>query len=271
MLKKLKTALTIGLGSIIMLSSSPKQVSANENAFHFTAMNGALQGLVAGVNGYRNGCGFLESAFKGFIGGSLNGMGKACVGDDLNYAWPAKIMNAFGTSIVNDAGNCDELGTSFTINYGPAVFEWRNDRKDKFNWYILPDSLMAGFALAGNGHKLDLEDSIKYGVPFFYSKDSSPKQHDGEVYANNVFINKEREGPKLKNHEFIHTLQYFSLYPFGNLILNTSNYTKNFDNDLKNYHLDISPWVGSSLIGLDNLSHSYKNRFMEQEAYGLTK
>jgi hypothetical protein len=162
------------------------------------------------------------------------------------------------------------LGTCFAVDYGPVFLEWKNDRKDKFNWYILPDSLGVELALIGNGHKFSLEDSVKYGTPIFYSKDESPKEHDGLSYSNNIFLNREREGKKLMRHEFNHTLQDSSFYPFGEIMLNTFNKTSEISNELKEMHINVAPCVGSSLRGLDNLFNSYKNKFFEREAYGLT-
>jgi len=271
--KLVKKVLVSSLGALTILNYSPKQVSANERAFDFTLANGVLQSLVAGVGGYRNGCGFLKSAIKGFVGGSLEGMAKSCVGDDISCAWPAKLMNALGASIVNDTANCDSLGTSFAVDYGPVFLEWKNDRKDKFNWYILPDSLGVELALIGNGHKFSLEDSVKYGIPIFYSKDEM-NNVNAVTLTNNILIDKSSERENTKKHESIHTFQYFDSYPLGNLILNFNDKSNKIKTNIEESHFKIEPLLGFIPLVSTYLFYNpntFTNIPLEQEAYGLTE
>ncbi len=255
-------------GSILF--SNPSQVKAysEEECKNNVAINGLFQGVVGGIGGAQNGESFWKSFYKSMAGGMIQGVGKCMVAQDLDKAWPAKLTNAVGTSISNNVAQGKGMLDSIGMDYGPLYVEWSKEKG--LESYFLPESAAAMAWYNNEGYDFDTKKSLKYGTPYFTAEkiEQSPiaKLPDTTVglTITNVVAAEKDVKEKTISHELIHTHQYSSSSPLGQVIL-------------KETGKGMPEWVYTpKVVGLVALATpqafmEYRDRPLEKEAYDLTE
>jgi hypothetical protein len=229
-------------------------------------LNGLFQGVIGGIGGVQNGVPFWKSFYKSMIGGAFQGIGKCMVAKDLDNAWPAKVVNAFGTSVSDNISQGKDMFDTFGIDYGPAYFEW--NKKDGLETYLLPESLGSIALSISKGYKFDAKKTLKYGTPYFTADDlgiipGTERTMKG-MTSTNVIIALEDVSDDTISHESIHAYQYSSSSSIGHIVLN-------YTGDPSPKWIYLPKVVGWGAVALPQVFLDYEDRPIEREAYRLTR
>ena len=250
--------------------------------------NVTFGGITSGVGAIINrpkAIGWKKAFFKGFwqgsIGGLLNYSGKKTlylVNEKENdiYSWPAKILHASGTSIMENAALCQPFLQNWHIDYGLVRLDFSFGVNHKFKVRILPDAVVATI-LADIYGKFDLSSSLRTGEIIFKANKildlpntalaSGVTFGRAIVYVDtpHTYYTKDR----IFSHELVHRYQY-NEYQIFNSWLNPSAKkikSKALQNIFSNYIYFDLPYVFLPyyINGRPSDSHYYRN-FYEFEA-----
>jgi hypothetical protein len=253
-------------GALLFPNYNPAHAYSDDACRKTVGLNGLFQGVIGGIGGVQNGVLFWKSFYKSMIGGAFQGIGKCMVAKDLDNAWPAKIVNALGNSVSDNVSQGKDMFDTFGIDYGPAYFEW--NKKDGLEAYLLPESLGSIALSMSRGYKFDAKKTLKYGTPYFTADDLGiilgTELTRGGMTSSNVIIALEDLNDNSVSHELIHTHQYSSSSSIGHLVLN-------YTGDPSPKWIYLPKAVGWGLIYLSELPKDYEDRFIEREAYRLTR
>jgi hypothetical protein len=114
---------------------------------------------------------FLKGFWQGDIGGLLNYSGKKTLylvnrnQKDI-YAWPAKLLHAAGSSIMENAALNAPFLQNWNIDYGLVRFDFSFDKQRKFKVRLLPEAVVATIIAVKYG-KFDLGTSLRTGEIIF--------------------------------------------------------------------------------------------------------
>ncbi len=214
--------------------------------------NVALGGLVGGVGAVINkkksakfGKTFWKGFYKGAIGGYLiyegkNLIHKGSINTNSNYYWPAKLVHATGSSIIENAAANRGMLAQIHLTFGFNRIDCYTKKKFKLRYRILSSSLLSGISYALKYH-FDIKETFKTGVFIFYdNKDFNiNNRFHGMELSNNVVLSKAMKLFQSNNlhyspsqnrfgslfrfhvigHEIIHTYQYESTFAL-NMFLN---------------------------------------------------
>ena len=114
---------------------------------------------------------FLKGFWQGDIGGLLNYTGKKTLylvnknREDI-YAWPAKLLHATGSSIMENAATCAPFLQNWNIDYGLLRFDFSFGTQRKFKVRLLPEAVVATILAAKYG-RFDLATSLRTGEIIF--------------------------------------------------------------------------------------------------------
>jgi len=114
---------------------------------------------------------FLKGFWQGDIGGLLNYAGKKTLylitknQKDI-YAWPAKLLHAAGSSIMENAALNAPFLQNWNIDYGLLRFDFSFGIQRKFKVRLLPEAVVATI-LAGKYGRFDLATSLRTGEIIF--------------------------------------------------------------------------------------------------------
>ncbi|QLG43974.1 hypothetical protein [Costertonia aggregata] len=115
---------------------------------------------------------FINGFYKGAIGGTVSHVGLSMSHlieskQNISYAWPARFVNAIGSSIVQNAAENNRMFERLHFNLYAARLEYFPYQK-RFNARLFTSSIY-GIAVVGSGSRFDLNTSLKSGVLFFES------------------------------------------------------------------------------------------------------
>ena len=119
---------------------------------------------------------FVKGFWQGSIGGTVNYASKKAVhlvykNQNVAFALPAKLLNAAGNSIIENAARNEPFLQNWNIDYGPVRFDFSLNGKRKFTARFLPMSLYAIIDGAKDS-KLDWKTSLWSGnIVFAYDRD----------------------------------------------------------------------------------------------------
>lgn len=221
---------------------------------------------------------FLKGVWQGAIGGFLNYSGKKTLylinkKNEPGFGWPAKILHAAGTSIIENAALNEPFLQNWNIDIGPVRFDYSVNHEIKFRARFLPISIYA-FYYGNKYGKFDFKTTIKTGNMAFknpVSLDVDGNNYDGYSFSrafiilDEDYVNKN----KILSHELTHLFQYRDF-----LVLNTwlkplekKVKSKSIKKIFTNYiYLDIPYfWPIYQLEGMPNNNNYFKN-FFEFEA-----
>jgi hypothetical protein len=170
--KRVRSAITI------LLLFFHLAVSAQHQGRTVFVYNAAFGGITSGIGSIINRPkevnwkkAFLKGLWQGGIGGLLNYTGKKTLylvnknQKDI-YAWPAKLLHAAGTSIMENAAMNMPFLQNWNIDYGFLRFDFSFGTSRKFKVRFLPDAVVATI-LASKYGRFDLGTSLATGEIIF--------------------------------------------------------------------------------------------------------
>jgi hypothetical protein len=143
-----------------------------------TLFGGLSSGIGATINKPRDKnwkAAFVRGFWQGSIGGTVNYSSKKTLHlvykkQNVAFALPAKLLNAAGNSIIENAARSEPFLQNWSIDYGPVRFDFSLNGKRKFTARFLPMSLYA-IINGAKDSKLDWKTSFWSGdIVFAYSK-----------------------------------------------------------------------------------------------------
>lgn len=218
---------------------------------------------------------------KSFAQGSLGGIvsfGSKCLlreterKQNLNYVWSAKIMNAAGTSIIENAAMNRNFWEKWNINIGFNRLEFETKNKFSVRYKIMPIALVYNLMVASQT-KFELEKSLKTGE-FVFSSDSPRFKATNSIaatYPGSIVIkNDEINNFNVINHEIIHIYQSntFSILNtyFQKPLDKISEKNKTFKFINKYFYLDLHYLPLRMIYNSQTKSSNYYSNFFEHEA-----
>ncbi|MGE5106015.1 MAG: hypothetical protein ACM3H8_00595 [Sphingobacteriales bacterium] len=158
---------------------------------------------------------FVRGFWQGATGGLLNYSAKKSIylvdrHKNFAYAIPARLLNAAGNSMIQNAALNEPFLKNWNLEYGIFRFDFSIHSKNKFKVRILPVAVI-GSAISMRSGRFDLNTTLLTGIMSFKSKgmiNTLNGQHDGINYGR-AFIYMERpEKYHIISHEIIHEYQY---------------------------------------------------------------
>lgn len=144
-----------------------------------TAFNIGFNGLIGGVGGWINKKekvpffkAFTKGFYQGAIGGLTSHVGLSLTNQifrqrNISYAWPAKIVNSLGSSIVQNAAEGRRMFERVHLNLYITRLEYYPYQK-KFSGRLFTSSIY-GILITGKNAKINLLKSLQTGVIYFES------------------------------------------------------------------------------------------------------
>lgn len=135
---------------------------------------GGIGSLINKKDGGKNFRTFINGFYKGAIGGSVSHVGLSMshliqTQENIVYAWPARLVNAMGSSIIQNAAENNKMFERLHFNLYVARLEYFPYQK-KFKTRLFTSSLY-GIISVGSGNRFDLGKSLKSGILYFESSD----------------------------------------------------------------------------------------------------
>ncbi|WP_141402390.1 hypothetical protein [Sediminicola luteus] len=154
---------------------------------------------------------FVKGFAKGALGGFLVYESKSLIRNiekhqKLEYSWPAKIVNAAGTSIIEGAALNNRFLSTWHLHIGFNRLELKSSDTWKLRYKVMPVSFVYT-SYAAFGNKFEWENTLRAGEIMF----SNASMSDGGFNYANVFVYNSSL-PYYKAiiaHEIIHTYQYY--------------------------------------------------------------
>ncbi len=196
----------------------------NKQRIQFTAFNVGFNGLVGGVGSMINKKenqntwkAFTKGFYRGAIGGAVSHVGFSMTSlirtkEQIAYAWPARLVNAFGSSIVLNAASNNRMLEQIHFNLYVSRLEY-HPFKRKIKARLFTSSIY-GILIAGRNARLDISKSLQSGVIYFESDENFRSQllegpATGQVSS--VGMGSFISGPDYYSifaHEVAHILQF---------------------------------------------------------------
>lgn len=175
-----KSTLIVLLTILIKLNTFSQTKEFKSDRTKFAVLNVGLNGLFGGfgnlINKKDNKTNFktfINGFYKGAMGGAVSHIGLSMshlieTEKNIAYAWPARFVNAIGSSMVQNAAEGNRIFERLHFNLFLTRLEYHPYIK-KFNARLFTSSLY-GIAIVGSGNKFDLGKSLKSGVLYFKSE-----------------------------------------------------------------------------------------------------
>ena len=221
---------------------------------------------------------FARGFWQGSLGGALSFAGKKTnyfITRDrrLLFAWPAKLLHAAGTSIVENAARNERFLLNWNIDFGPARFDFSINGNKGFKARILPVGIYSIVDGLSKG-KFDASATIKTGNITFKTIEPTDREFDG--YSSGravVYVANNTDKYHAIAHEIIHQFQFREYQVFNSWINPLSKHVKSeklksvFDRYI---YFDIPYlWPFYGLEGKHSGPKYYRN-FFELEAERLS-
>jgi len=213
--------------------------------------------------------GFLKGSLGGaFIYGSKKMVSQIQIEEKIEYNWSAKILNSFGTSIIENASNNREFLEQIHINFGFNRLEIHTKENFKVKYKIMPAAFVTTLISAIDS-KPEWGLMLRSGELIFSTNDKNLKKFNGQTLLTSFKVREsEVNNYSVLAHEIIHLYQYHDfnfVNPYFNKLttkINTSN--KFFDS---NIYWDFNSIVIGGLYQFENINRSnYYDNFFEYEA-----
>ena len=245
-------------------SLAPKANAQNEAKIVLT--NSVVHGLIGGIGALQHEKNFFEGFGKGFAGGTFVGLGKYWVGENVNGAWGAKILTSIGTSVTYNTAQGKDAFAMIMMDLGPVMLTY--DYEKGFKPYLLAMSTFDLIRTIAEGHKFDLEESLRRGTPIFQVK-YKPMQH-GFSRSNIIGVVKhDSRLTQVVRHELIHSYQYAQSFALEPVLRNVSfiNHAMSFS---EKYFIKLD-YINYTQTQIENYFWKHDKRPLEIEAMSLAK
>ena len=261
---------------------------AQENDLEHGLMNIGIGGIIGGVGAVINkkpdqtlGRTVLKGFTQGALGGYLVFESKRLVRKfarekDYNYIWPSKIVNAAGSSIIENAAANRKIWERWHLNLGFNRIEVDFRDKFKVKYRIMPFSLARALYLFSKA-RLDLDRSMVFGTLVFSQDipeilDGYGK--DGGTYFNSILLRR-GIGQIVEAHEIIHTYQYESFSGINTFLDRPISRLEEESKFVKLYtkvfYTDFNAVFDQGVYSLESELKGYRENYFEKEARYFSK
>ncbi len=173
---------------------------------------------------------FIKGFWQGTLGGMINYSSKRSVYfiskyQNVAYAVPAKLLNAAGNSIIENAALCEPFLQNWNIDYGPIRLDFSVNGKRKITARLLPESV---YALVEGWKKTELDvtttllsGSFAFAYKKGYSYPSRGTNYLGLSFGRAFVYTGSQTDPVVYNtiaHEMVHQFQYREYQVFNSWI-----------------------------------------------------
>lgn len=209
---------------IIAIFLYPCHILGQKTDLEFGLLNMGIGGLIGGVGAVIN-----SKPNDKFVNVLIKGIGKGAIGGyfvfeskrlirnfdkngDLIYVWPSKIVNAAGTSIIENASANKAIHESFAIPIGFTRLELFPKENFKLSVRIKPIALIGTIITSTKGD-FNWEKSLKTGNFIFITDHiENEKLIDGFTagrasFGSSILILDSWEGESALPHEILHIYQ----------------------------------------------------------------
>jgi hypothetical protein len=250
------------------------------------AFNIGFNGLIGGIGGMINKKGnksnfqaFTRGFYQGAIGGTISHFGLSLTHQiqkqkNIAYAWPARLVNSFGSSIIQNSAEGRRIFERLHLNLYITRLEYYPYQK-KFTGKLFTSSIY-GIIVAGKNAKINLSKSLQTGIIYFEANQNFGASSLGNSGRATAQVSSIGMGTDLTAddfyyvfaHETAHILQYDRKVGGNALLFKTNSklmQSNKLYNTLSNYiYFDLNGplfWLGYKLEG--TVHHC---NFFEQEA-----
>ncbi|MEP6260083.1 MAG: hypothetical protein ABJ092_00790 [Gillisia sp.] len=273
---------------ILFLILLPFTIKAQNNDFEAGLFNVGVGSIIGGMGAVINkkpeeklGNTILKGLGQGALGGYLVFESKRLVREfaksgKYGYLWPSKIVNAAGTSVIENAAANRDFWKRWHLNIGFNRFEISTENNLELKYRIMPFALVGTISSLTRG-KLNPELSLKTGTLIF-DTNIIPNEANSIIYGtvplytNSILILNNENGLEALPHEIIHTYQYESFSGINSFLDRPVEFigTKNRIISLyhKIFYTDYNHILNQGLYYLANPSgtNQLENNFFEKEA-----
>ena len=205
------------LVSIFFLFNKSHSQSNDTEALIYNISIGGIFGTIGAIINKKPNEKLDKVIFKGFSQGSLGGyltfeskrlLRLGAEKEDWKLIWSAKLLNAGGISIKDNAAHNQDFWDKWHINIGFNRLEFETKNKFKMNYKIMPVALVYN-TLAFTQAKFDFNTSIKTGELIFESNDYRLYETGtrGVTFPGLIVLRKEGNNFNTITHEIIHIYQ----------------------------------------------------------------
>lgn len=267
--------------ALYSINTYSQNQSQSEIAMYNIGLGSICSGIGAVINkkpDEKTGRVFIKGLWQGAIGGYLiyeskNIVSKIQEKESWKYSWPAKIINAAGTSIVENASSNRNFYEQWHLNFGFNRLEFYTKKGFKIKYKIMPISLGLMISTAIN-NKFELGSTLQRGELIFSNRvlNSNIEFSNGYARGNIIVLREDNlNNYSVFSHELIHVYQYYD-YNFVNTYfnkplkkLNEKSMTFKKINNL--IHIDLGAPVLRGLYLIENINQDcYFDNFFEYEA-----
>lgn len=161
---------------------------------------------------------FLEGLYQGALGGSLNHLGlhlthQIAKRRNITLAWPARLVNALGSSLIQNTAEGRRLFERLHFNLFLTRLEYYPYQK-KFRARIFTSSIYSAIYVGVQG-RLSIGKSLQTGILYFESSgkfsSAAPRPSEAVAFTNSIGMGKLEPGQyyyDIYAHEVAHILQY---------------------------------------------------------------
>lgn len=258
--------------------------SSNGKEFVYNVSIGSVIGVIGAIINKKPEQKFGNTIFKGFYQGALGGYvtyeSKRLVklaeqNNDWKILWCAKIVNAGGVSIKENASLNKNFWEKWHINFGFNRIEFETKDNFSVNYKVMPIALIYTIGVATQT-KFDFSNSLKSGEFVFSSNttrfietNSNGVTFPGAIVLYSPFKN----DFSLLSHEIIHIYQANDFSQFDTFFTKPINYVNNKSEVLNKinkyiyYDFRYLPQLISYRIEYKNAKYYYDNRFEREAAF----
>ncbi|MEL6969993.1 MAG: hypothetical protein AAFZ63_08725 [Bacteroidota bacterium] len=171
---------------LILLLTTASTIEIHAQSSEFRTQRAQLAMFNIGFNGLIGGVGslinskkdktnfrtFVKGFYKGAIGGGISHVGLSLTHQierqrNIALAWPARIVNAFGSSIIQNAAENRRMLERLHFNLFISRFDYLPYEK-KFSVRLFTSSIY-GLIVVGRGARFDLGKTLQSGIFYFES------------------------------------------------------------------------------------------------------
>lgn len=224
----------------------------------------------------------IKSVSQGALGGFLvfqskNLIRKFSITENYGYVWPSNIINAAGTSLIENGAANRPLASKWHFNLGFNRFEIITNKKFKLKYRIMPFSLI-GTLRNAISNRFDIEKSLKTGFLIFTTDEIKLDKYGNDIIygkttgSNSLLILNNKFGKIALPHEIIHVYQYEQFSGVNMYLIKPANKlsdkNKFFQHYNKIFYTDFNYLIFQGLYYIGNPSQNkqMKNNFLEREA-----
>lgn len=194
---------------------------------------------------------------------------------ELGFSWPSKIVNAAGTSIVENAAANRNLWEKWHLNYGFNRLELDLTGRPKFQYKVMPAALVSSIGIALQT-KFEFGKTLQTGQFIFSSNTKRWKETNSEgiAFPGNIVYKPDVERfHNLIAHEIIHIYQFNDFNGINTYLDKPHAYLSSKSNVFKTINqwvqFDYNVLVQGSLYELEksNAILYYDNYFEHEAGY----